>query len=514
MSRFILGLAAAAAAILAIVPAHADSRLFSVRANKDGITVDQALVGGQPLAIAGKGGGITFFRIDNPSGAIPCAGQFVFVASNGQRQESAVDLCAQNWQLTVAFAAAPPAAPPQIAAVPVAKPFGPRTILVGPATSADPGAAQGTQTVTITTDDPNIAISQVFLEKKPVKITSRQGNSVEIELPGPPEAIACQRDLGLKLSDAKTIARRVNICEHDWSVLVLLGDDSALSEPVTAAKPALPAPPLSRPEAPPASAAPPVLALPPPQVVLAAPPGADGQPPDEPGIAPGGAWSFSSGGGEAMLIFGSPQSDGAEFSASCRPQSGQVDLAIMRAVPGLQPGGRMSVTLTAGPLSRTYAAVGSPVDQIAGGSFLQFKVAANDPIWQGLIAQTVLVVGTLARPEYGLSLQGSAGPVRRFLGACSRAVFPAGPEAGFAPPRPGAVAFRCQDGSLVRVAFDRVNQTAVVDEAGAPSILLIREPVEIEDGARYANGASSLIGQGEIIRWSRFGEPGRLCRPG
>src|SRR6478672_11216913 len=115
MSRIEIGLAAAALLACAL-PALADSRLFSVRADKPGATVDQAFVDGQALAVAGKGGGVTFFRVDNPGGVIACRQHFAFVASTGERQEADVDLCAQNWQLTLklgtpAVAAAPPPSP-------------------------------------------------------------------------------------------------------------------------------------------------------------------------------------------------------------------------------------------------------------------------------------------------------------------------------------------------------------------------------------------------------------------
>src|SRR2546426_946715 len=94
---------AATTALLTIftLPALADSRLFSVRTDKPGATVDQAFAKGQALTVAGKGGGVTFFRMDNPSGAIDCHQHFAFVASTGERQESDVDLCTENWQVTL-----------------------------------------------------------------------------------------------------------------------------------------------------------------------------------------------------------------------------------------------------------------------------------------------------------------------------------------------------------------------------------------------------------------------------
>src|ERR1700687_1493019 len=124
MTRTALVLTATTAALAILTQsAFAESRLFSVRADKPGVTIDQAMANGQALTIAGKGGGVTFFRMDNPSGAIDCHQHFAFVASSGARQESDVDLCAQNWQVTLhlttremvvepAPAPAPTAAPP------------------------------------------------------------------------------------------------------------------------------------------------------------------------------------------------------------------------------------------------------------------------------------------------------------------------------------------------------------------------------------------------------------------
>src|SRR5258708_31277775 len=101
MTRTKLALAAGTALVILTQSAFAESRLFSVRSDKPGITIDQALVNDKGLTVAGKGGGVTFFRMDNPSGAIDCHQHIAFVASSGERQESDVDLCAQNWQVTL-----------------------------------------------------------------------------------------------------------------------------------------------------------------------------------------------------------------------------------------------------------------------------------------------------------------------------------------------------------------------------------------------------------------------------
>src|SRR5436305_14779021 len=91
MTRTVFGLAVAAELIAFTLPAFADSRLFSVEADKPGATVDQAFANGQALTVAGKGGGVTFFRIDNPAGPVDCHQHLALVASTGERKESDVD---------------------------------------------------------------------------------------------------------------------------------------------------------------------------------------------------------------------------------------------------------------------------------------------------------------------------------------------------------------------------------------------------------------------------------------
>ncbi len=99
-----LGLCAAAACLLlGAGVAHADSRLFSARAEQSDITVVGAELNGSPLAIAGQGGSVTFFRIDNPSGTVPCANRISFTASNGAVATVDTDICVNGAEVTVAF---------------------------------------------------------------------------------------------------------------------------------------------------------------------------------------------------------------------------------------------------------------------------------------------------------------------------------------------------------------------------------------------------------------------------
>jgi hypothetical protein len=105
---------------MATPPGVADSRLFSIRADKPGVTIDQASVNGQPLAVAGKSEGLTFFRIDDPVGVVSCRQQLMVVASTGERQVADIDLCAQNWQVSVHLTGSPVERPDPAGATPPA----------------------------------------------------------------------------------------------------------------------------------------------------------------------------------------------------------------------------------------------------------------------------------------------------------------------------------------------------------------------------------------------------------
>ena len=66
---FIAMLAAGAAASIA------DTRIFAVKTNAPGVTIDKATLDGKELPVVGHGDGSTLFRIDRPNAAVPCANQ-------------------------------------------------------------------------------------------------------------------------------------------------------------------------------------------------------------------------------------------------------------------------------------------------------------------------------------------------------------------------------------------------------------------------------------------------------
>jgi hypothetical protein len=442
--------AIAALASLAVASnAFADSRFFTARTDRPDVTIDQAFVNGQPLVLSGKGGGVSFFRIENPNGAVSCGGHFLFMASNGQRIQGDYDLCAVNWELTL---------PSHVSWAPFHKPgTGP-----GPQPDTMPGSNQ--RTVTIATDNPSIGITGVFIDKTPATILGRAGNSVAVAVSPGPGGIACQRDMGLSLTDGRVVAHRVNICANNWSVLFPIGGGFVPTPPPVAVVPPPPPPPPSEPQE---------------------------------------QWTFT-GGPNLSLIFGMPETDSTEFEASCRPGSGQAAVTLSRPVPGLRQGRPIQVTLSSGPFTDTYDAVGSPYSDISGGSSPQFTVGAGDPLWTALISGSQLIVNPGRASAYVVSLSGSSAPTRQFIASCA-------PAPVVVRPSPGArLDYLCDDGSEFSIVFNKVDGTALISEPGRMTQMLPRIP-SLPDRDVWASGPFRLVGKDENITWSTPGRPPRTC---
>ena len=508
MSRFFEILAAGTVAVgLLAGTAHADSRLFSARSDKNDVTVTGASLNGKELSVAGQGGGVTFFRIDNPGGPVSCTSRISFTGSNGQAVTLDANICSDGGKVTVPFSTAsktPPAPepprpapgtaqppqPPSAGELPkppsggqTPPPAGGQTPPPAGGDQAQQPAAQppGTRLVTISIDDPAIAIDSVFMGGKPVAIHRRLDNAVEVLVAPGENGIACSRDLGLVLSDGRRIARAVDICADDWKVSVRL-----LSSGGTA--------------------------VPPP------PPATAGQPEPPSGDA---VWAFSSTTSNGSLIFGVPQTDDSEFTAVCEPQSREVTISLARSAPGLQPGATVTVNFSAGSFSRGYPATGSDVSQLSGLSNPLIKVKTDDPLWQAIIGESALTIRIGPAVPYSLSLKGSAAKTRPFLAYCNPP--PPAPPVVTAPPGVGvppivaapgadAIPFACDDGSYISVVFDDANARVIVSEAGGgPPNVLSRVPSN--RGARYAGRGDTLVGYAETITWSRGGSYPATCWP-
>jgi hypothetical protein len=386
------------------------------------VTIDKAFVNGQPLAVAGKSEGLTFFRIDDPVGVVSCRQQLVVVASTGERQGSDIDLCAQNWEVSVHLTGSPveqsdPAGAPQPAAAPSQPPDA--AVITAP-----------TQLVTITADDPAVRIDGIVLDGQPVPIVNRQGNRAAISVSGGPGRIRCDRDLSLNLSDGRTVERKTNICDHNWSVLAKISDDDAPKLP-SGPPPPTPAAPVA-PVAPPpvasaAVAAPPSSPVPPGTPPPAAAPSeaasianaAPAAPPPPASQAPasGEVWSLEPGDRSLTISYGIPGKMG-RFAARCQPGAGGIAMRTFQQLLNVHVEGPLLVTLGAGQLTRTYPAVKAPLLDKTDGLRLEFSTSPADSLWQALINETELRVQMGQAPEFSIPLTGSAEQFAMFIQAC------------------------------------------------------------------------------------------------
>ncbi len=486
MARFFEILATATVTIvLAAGVAHADSRLFGARSDQNGVNVTSANLDGKDLAVAGQGGGTTYFRIDKPGGSVPCTNHIAFTGSNGLVATIDANVCTNGGQVTVPFTTAgvppPPAASPE--------PATPTAVPTAPAPAA--GRPAGTQAVTISVDDPNVSVDSVFMAGKPVAINRRIGNAVEVLVAPGADGITCARDLGLVLSDGRRIARSVDICANGGQVSV-----SLLSSAGTAAT-AAPQPP---PPSPPTPAAPTVPAA-----------------PQAAGVASDAVWMFTSTRDNGSLAFAVPNSEDSELTAVCAPGSNEATLALGRSAAEVQPGRNVTVSFSAGTFAQSYRAKGSEVSQMTGLSNPLIKLKTDDPLWQAIIHESALAIQIGSAAPYALPLRGSAAQARPFLAYCSPApVAPAAPTYSGQPipsPDSGSIPFACDDGSFINVVFDDANARVIVtDPAAGPPMSLRR--VASRQGARYVGrGGDELVGYAETISWSRGGSYPATCRP-
>jgi hypothetical protein len=340
------------------------------------VTITAIQRNGQALPETGRSGGRTFFEINDGSNTVPCSNQLAFAASNGQRLEFVVDLCAHNWQVTL--------------------PLG---------TAQAPQQPVAPTSLTVYTDDPNVGIDEIYLDQQPMTIAGRQGNAVAIALP-PGQSVKCERDLGLALNDGRRIARMVNVCVPNGAIAV------ALNETATPPPPG-PAIPVQTPAAPP-----------PPPPVASAPPPFTGTP----AVIENLVWAFNADALRATLTYALPNSDQIEFSASCNRGSRQVEISLERSAPEVQPGATVPVAVTAGTFAKTYSATGSDINALTGLSHPEMTISIDDPLWPALVHGEYLVFQTGSAPTYALSLTGSSAAGRPFVDACGSQ------SAGFPPP--------------------------------------------------------------------------------
>ncbi len=444
---------AIALAMAAAGAALADSRLFSVRTDQPGVSVNGAVHNGRALAIAGTGQGVTFFRIENPAGPVACLNALTFALSDGSSVARTIDFCARNWDITLALGG---------------------------------GGPPASGSIRITTDDPTAEIVGVYLGGRPANMTGRFGSSVDVALGPDQGGRGCARDLGVELSDGRRMARVVDVCAGGGVVIVpLIGPEL----PVTAAPGSQPALPVAEPQ------------FPPPQ-------------PQGPQFVTNMEWFTSSGDGQASLDFGNRLTGAGEFTAVCQIGTGSASIILSRTSPEVAPGASVGVRFAAGTFNAAYAARGTAINQFSGRSHPELVVTTADPLWPALIRESALSITVGSGATFGLSLRGSAVQAREFLARCNPA--PIAPPVLPPPPPPppgvvGAVDFRCDDGSTLSAAFDGPSDSVTVFEGVGPPLVLTRIPSP--QGARYVAAGAELFGLGEQITWQRGGGFIRNCTP-
>lgn len=454
MKRAAGALAAAMMLMAATEAAMADSRLFSISTDTPGVTVTSAARNGASLPVAGGDGAVTFFRIENPAGAVPCVSSMSFTLSSGANVTRSIDFCAQDWDVVLALS---PPAPPQ------------------PQPPASGNAV-------VTTDDPSAVIVGVFVGGSTVPLQSAAGRSVGIAASALQGGQGCARDMGVELSDGRRMARNVNICVGNGPIVVALSDRSPVAPP---AQPG-PVNPPPFPAFPQAGAQPPVVTPPVPQTE----------------VVNDMTWQSDSGGGRATLTYGIPQTGAGEFTAVCDMRSSAATVVLTRTPPGLAVGGSANVRFEAGGFSGTYRATGA--DFGTGVAYPRIDLATDDPLWGAIIRGNVLLVTAGSAPTYGLGLKGSAAATRPFLQDCDP--LPVGPPQ--APPQqPGPVSFFCDDGQAFTAVFD--NRNGLVSVFSGPGAPLLLNRVS---AGRFAGSGAELIGRDETITWLAPGRAPTACR--
>ncbi|WFE90048.1 hypothetical protein K1718_01495 [Roseibium porphyridii] len=130
----------------------------------------------------------------------------------------------------------------------------------------------------------------------------------------------------------------------------------------------------------------------------------------EPGSQPGSA---------SFLQHAVPQTDDRDFRADCTTQSGFAKITFQQAPAGLLEGMPQAVRITAGDFQGTYNAFGSSAANEAGVSLPEVNIEMTDPLWEAMIKQSELTIAVEGLPTHGVSLKGSANPVRLFVATCA-----------------------------------------------------------------------------------------------
>ncbi|WP_150523329.1 hypothetical protein [Roseibium sediminis] len=142
-------------------------------------------------------------------------------------------------------------------------------------------------------------------------------------------------------------------------------------------------------------------------------------------------WKVETGsapGAPSTLVHEGGGANDADFLARCDTQSGVATITLRRTSAAISAGLSHPVRIGTDTFSATHYAIGSSANNFQNASFPEVELPMTDPLWQGLIKDSVVNVAVDGLPPYSISLKGSASPVRLFVAACSEAQVIVGEE--------------------------------------------------------------------------------------
>jgi len=224
----------------------------------------------------------------------------------------------------------------------------------------------------------------------------------------------------------------------------------------------------------------------------------------EPGIQPGTP---------TLLQHGVPQTDNRDFRADCTTQSGFAKITFQQAPAGLLEGMPQAVRITAGDFEGTYNAFGSSRANEAGVSLPEVNIEMTDPLWEAMIRQSELSISVEGLPAHGVSLNGSANPVRLFVATCAQPQQVVSDDAyGTGAEEPGSD-LSCSELGRVRsveavrpgqIVFRNASQQSIevhwVDYRGGERPYARLEPGQILEQQTYVSHAWAVRGAGGECR--------------
>ncbi|NRG16695.1 MliC family protein [Rhizobiales bacterium] len=403
---------AACGAILLILGAGAaiaETRILSVGTDDADVNVEAVYFANERLREVGRSEDNVFVEIGKPDESFVCRRSLRFRLSNGHELRKTLDLCATNYQVSVA---------------------------TGEALRIE------REVVMIEVDDGS-EIREVRISGRPAKITRKAPGTAYVEVEGDPAnqgRITCRQDLRIVLQDGRILNKEDDLCGDNRVFIAAdtAGEARQGERQQRTVRQAVPsrtspsAPPLSggsRPQRPGQDRSGETdTARSTPRDTLSGEADANGlrtDTGDGEGLLTRYAnkrWIVEDPSGTdrtAALIYGTPETDDIAFYATCTAESGEAEITLAESTDSLREGSPVDVALQAREEARRYRAVGAPLNEETDQSHPTFTIETGDPLWEDLARGYDLKVGIGGEWRYSVSLDGSAAKVRRFHTLCS-----------------------------------------------------------------------------------------------